>query len=780
MTVAALPERATYMETGDEDDLYSIPCQYKDASQIVVARFVDGAEVAAPSYSVSGDGEAYPPTGKVQLTASIAGATLEIRRVTPRTQPTVFTDREDFPADLHQDTFDRLAMAMQEQDADLGRALLVPRGEAVTVLEAAADRAGKFPLWSADGGELLSSFGDTGDDSGFRADMAAGTGGGLIGWLANAAGAILRTFRAKLFEAPFSLEDFGGGTGLADNTAALLLVKAALAAAGGGVLQFGRGNYNFASAALAACGGIELPSKTKVRGWGKGLSKVTITGTTACYFFMNENCASDVLFEDFTARGNSVATNNSIGNFLWVKVFAGLATADVVNVVTKDVRLENFGGDHWTWFVSTHPTWRIRRCGAIRPDIKSEAGNCRDPSNLGVPTRAIEFLGLGGVIEDCFVVGFSGDLDYIKGGIVAYGGVRRLQIIGGSFRNTFQAVAIAEAGGYAITLYDITTSDIVTGTLTVGVDISNPYSVGIYQAGTRNTRHVAPHIYGSVDTTEGSLPKGAIVLNGCNNVRIEAPDLHDNVGNLRIVGPADVAYNADMDIVVAGGSGRGATGIGASIAPGITAASLFGGVRLENYEETGAAGAAFVLHPTTTKALQNIRVNDCVFGSTGSEAVDLNRENVAYHANTNIALDNVEIRQVGSGHYSISGAGGTDDHPNSGLLALRRVRYIAAAAYHLVLGQSTNVILTDHECIGAVSSGNNMELEKTRGHFVDNVAFNGSTLVANTANGLGRAKPTWTSQPAVTVQNALVAAGGFERWRNMGTTVWKGLNQVEA
>jgi len=142
MTVAALPTRATYVETGDPATLYAIPFQYLAASQIVVSRWVAGVESAVSAYAVTGDGKAAAPTGKVQLAAGVAGATLEIRRVTPRTQPTIYTDRDDFPNASHEDSADRNAMSQQEQDAALALTLRVPRGEAQSELVPAAERTG--------------------------------------------------------------------------------------------------------------------------------------------------------------------------------------------------------------------------------------------------------------------------------------------------------------------------------------------------------------------------------------------------------------------------------------------------------------------------------------------------------------------------------------------------------------------------------------------------------------------------------------------------------------
>jgi hypothetical protein len=73
----------------------------------------------------------------------------------------------------------------------------------------------------------------------------AGIGGSaLIGWIQSGIGAIARTVQDKLCER-VSLEDFGGGVGVADNYAAALAAYNAVSS--GAVIRCGAGVYNFAT-----------------------------------------------------------------------------------------------------------------------------------------------------------------------------------------------------------------------------------------------------------------------------------------------------------------------------------------------------------------------------------------------------------------------------------------------------------------------------------------------------------------------------------------------------
>jgi hypothetical protein len=126
MTVAAIVPSIAYVETGDTDTLYAVPFQFKANGDLVVTRTVTGVATNVAGFTVTGDGAA--AGASIQLASGVAGATLTIRRATPRTQALALSFRGDLPAAEVEKQLDRQVMALQEMDGELLRAILAPRG----------------------------------------------------------------------------------------------------------------------------------------------------------------------------------------------------------------------------------------------------------------------------------------------------------------------------------------------------------------------------------------------------------------------------------------------------------------------------------------------------------------------------------------------------------------------------------------------------------------------------------------------------------------------------
>lgn len=147
----------------------------------------DGSEtllVRGTHYTVSGAGN--PTGGDVTPLAPIAaGTSWRIEGDMALDQPTDYTAGDDFPAESHERGLDRSMIAHQEARRDINdinaRALLVPRGEQAATLPSAAERAGKFGAYDADGKPIAAS--GTGADAGLRADLAEANGKDLVGGL---------------------------------------------------------------------------------------------------------------------------------------------------------------------------------------------------------------------------------------------------------------------------------------------------------------------------------------------------------------------------------------------------------------------------------------------------------------------------------------------------------------------------------------------------------------------------------------------------------------------
>lgn len=567
------------------------------------------------------------------------------------------------------------------------------------------------------------------------------------------------------------LEGYGGGVSVADNTAALRNALTALATAGGGTLRFRSGTYQFASATLTGAG-AEVPSAVSIEGAGKGVTHLVITGTTACYLFLNEGCHSDQHFRDFTVRGNSVASDAGPGPgaFYYCSVLAGTSIADVADVNFSNIRLENFKGDSWIKFLCTSTTHSIHRCGlAWGFEAQSEFGNARDPNSIGVNSNVFELRADGGHIYDCFADGPWMDLRGVKVGIAVFSQVHRTIIRSPVLLNAFQDYAVSDKGAYAILLYDH--SGVVTDTVIESPTIGDPYSCGIYLAGTRNTQISNPHIWGQVDTGDATLPKGAIAMNGPETVLITNPLLHDNYWNISAVGPAIGDYSANANVEVIGGRGYNAGDSGVKLRCSIHYA-LAGGYRFIGYKDTGATVNAVSMFGLTGHAINDVLFESCEFGANGS-AVNWNRTGLPAAGHADIVFRNCRISAVGATSYSMVLGGAT-----AGLAVIDGVHFDAPAAFHIVMDAATNVEITRNRFRGAATY--NCELEGTRGLFHDNVAFNGADLVESTPNALGRSAPTWSAGNGVFVQNALAGAGSYGSWRCVGGSTWKGTDAIAA
>lgn len=183
MTVSTTTSRISYTEDG-VSTVFPVPFRFLADADLVVERIIAGVVTVlalTTDYTVAGADAALG--GSITRTAATNGATLRIRRQTPRTQSMVYSVGDDFPAESHERALDRLTLIAQEADAaeaeTEARALRVPAGEIAAEVPAPRLNVGKF-LASAAAGALLWASG-TGADAGLREDLAAPTGSMLVG-----------------------------------------------------------------------------------------------------------------------------------------------------------------------------------------------------------------------------------------------------------------------------------------------------------------------------------------------------------------------------------------------------------------------------------------------------------------------------------------------------------------------------------------------------------------------------------------------------------------------
>jgi hypothetical protein len=122
MTLATTVPMFDYLEDGATLD-HPIPFQFENAADIVCSRIdpvqcTETPVALGADFSVSGGRGG---TGAVhKASGGTVGLIFRIKRATPRSQPTVYTPDDPFPAESHEDALDRDVRMIQETDVRLG------------------------------------------------------------------------------------------------------------------------------------------------------------------------------------------------------------------------------------------------------------------------------------------------------------------------------------------------------------------------------------------------------------------------------------------------------------------------------------------------------------------------------------------------------------------------------------------------------------------------------------------------------------------------------------
>lgn len=267
MTVSANSPSVSYVENG-VTLAFPAPFRYIDASHLVVERISGG--VATPlAYGSAWSATAGPTDagGTVTLVATVAGATLRIRRSTPRAQQTDYATNDTFPAETHETALDRAMLIDQEQDvgaADIAaRALMVPPGEVAALLPVLANRAGKVASWSA-GGALEGM------------DPAA-----LALSIVASLAPIAPQYGFDLAGAWLTPEQYGAkGDGVTDDTAAFIALSTAIGIMGAGMVRLRNGATYIVGKQTKGAGGYAYRGEDVLYGVGLSHFVVDMNGAT--------------------------------------------------------------------------------------------------------------------------------------------------------------------------------------------------------------------------------------------------------------------------------------------------------------------------------------------------------------------------------------------------------------------------------------------------------------------------------------------------------------------
>lgn len=179
MTVSSSRSTETF-DCDGSTTVFTCPFRVLEASELIgylitVATNESVALVNGTDFAVTGVGTA---NAVATTTATYSSAyRVNFRRRTLRLQSTDYRDNDPFPAESHEMALDRLTHIAQENDTDIGRALLAPEPETGVTLPSAALRAGKLLGFDSLGAPIA-----TAPASGSAADLAlslASTASGL-------------------------------------------------------------------------------------------------------------------------------------------------------------------------------------------------------------------------------------------------------------------------------------------------------------------------------------------------------------------------------------------------------------------------------------------------------------------------------------------------------------------------------------------------------------------------------------------------------------------------
>lgn len=181
MTVETTNSVAIFIGDGAADT-FDYAFRVISAEHLVVERLEAATGVldktlTAGEYTVAGIGTA---AGSVTLTAGALSSDyhLRVRRVVPYTQTADIVVQGGFYPDVIEDQLDKTTMGLQQLAEETERSFQVPFGEAPGEVPPAADRAGKFLAFDANG-DPIASLGD-GSDGALRAELADDSGSTLV------------------------------------------------------------------------------------------------------------------------------------------------------------------------------------------------------------------------------------------------------------------------------------------------------------------------------------------------------------------------------------------------------------------------------------------------------------------------------------------------------------------------------------------------------------------------------------------------------------------------
>lgn len=323
-----------------------------------------------------------------------------------------------------------------------------------------------------------------------------------------------------------SIDDYTGTT-----VARLKAAAADLAAQGGGVLLIPGGAYELDSAELAQP--VTLSDNVIVEGCG---SRLTITGTSQTSSVFAALDRNNVTIRNLSCTGNSVATGYNNGAF-FNYFLTPTATANTSGVLVEDVTLDNFKAPYWICVENQNTSRTIIGVTIRRISAYSKAGNAISPTEVVWNASVIAILGnQTGIVERVHVGELYVDASHIKSGVILYHGVRNALLDNlNIFHAGFSGAFANDAGAYAVQIYD--TYGAGSGIVVQNVRLS-ARSCGIYVAGQHAVTISGFVVEGQFDTLDGTLPKGAIAINGTVDCTVREGVIRNCARGIQWSGPS--------------------------------------------------------------------------------------------------------------------------------------------------------------------------------------------------------------------------------------------------
>jgi hypothetical protein len=614
---------------------FSFPWKISASSDLIVGFIVGGTYTlqASSTYSVAGVGN----NGGGQVTFNTPpaiGVIVDIRTQTAEIQPTEFANLSQYLPENTTNTCDRLTRMVQ----DLYRQAYTfgihgPDQEFVpwSTLPSAAARANTTLGFDSNGlPTIVAQLSTTLTQALFNAflntpatfnnptaNLSLASATPFLQTVAELAAGVTPT---DSFYSPGDIRRYGAVLdGVTDCTAALIQA----CAVGGDVFVYGSMALSSASLAALPNSGVAVISGTAI--YGVPGFPCTITGSTACNVFYTTD-VSDIYFVDFYCKGNGVGTSTT--GYFWYMKCTAVATQDASNCRFIRGGLENFAGIYWIYADNTAAvSFAFRRFVCDGSRFTSKSGNAQSPTLITVTASVFGFSGSDTVTSvstctDCVVRNCYADGTHLKNFIYFWSGNVRNK----AYNNTLVGFGTGveftnDTGAYALAAYDhshgtgLAPDEIeFTGNL-----IDSVRDCGIYAAGAVRIKIANNYVNGQTSTANGTIPKGGIAINGCQNAVLSDNTYYNCAINFSVVQAPGGNFLAQIrDSVIEGMPNNGISMVVSGSTGGNAQDIVIDGLKVQT---AGTGTTGILVNATSTVGINNLEIRNFQFDGVASPIV---------------------------------------------------------------------------------------------------------------------------------------------------------------